>query len=77
MKMDDEVFSDSRVQSLIAQSFVPVRIDSADKMEVFDQFGVEVMPTLIILDKDGNELNRTNYQTADELLALLNQYASQ
>ena len=77
MTMDNEVFSDSRVKSLIAKSFVPVRIDSSQNMQVFDQYDVQLMPTLIILDKNGNELSRSNIQTADELLATLTQYAPQ
>ncbi len=74
--MDNEVFSDQRVKSLIAKSFVPVRIDSAQNTQLFDQYGVQYIPTLVILDKDGKELTRSNYQTADQLLATLNQYAA-
>jgi hypothetical protein len=74
--MDNEVFSDSRVKSLIAKSFVPVRIDSAQNSQLFDQYGVQYIPTLVVLDKDGHELYRCNYQTADQLLATLNQYAA-
>ncbi len=75
--MDNEVFSDSRVKSLITKSFVPVRIDSAQNTQLFDQYGVKYIPTLIILDKTGHELTRSNSQTADQLLATLNQYAAQ
>jgi len=74
--MDNEVFSDSRVKSLIAGSFVPVRIDSAQDDKTFEEFGIEYIPTLIILDSAGNELSRTNSQTVDQLLATLNQYAN-
>jgi hypothetical protein len=75
--MDSEVFSDARVKSLIAKSFVPVRIDSAQDTKTFDQYSVQYIPTLVILDKDGHELFRCNYQTADQLIATLNQYAGQ
>jgi len=75
--MDNEVFSDSRVRSLLAKSFVPVRIDSAQNAQVFNQYDVQYIPTLIILDKDGHELTRSNSQTVDQLLATLNQYAAQ
>ncbi len=75
--MDNEAFADSRVRALIAKSFVPVRIDSAQDNQMFEKYGVQYIPTLIILDKDGRELTRSNYQTADQLLATLNQYAAQ
>ena len=74
--MDEQVFSDQRVKDLIAEAFVPVRIDSAQDDKTFEEFGIEYIPTLIILDSAGNELSRTNSQTVDQLLATLNQYAN-
>lgn len=76
--MDNEVFSDARVKTLIAKSFVPVRIeDTAGNAQLFSQYNVNLIPTLIFMDKEGHELFRCNFQTADQLLATLNKYATQ
>ena len=74
--MDEQVFSDQRVKDLIAEAFVPVRIDSAQNQSDFDVYGVQYIPTIIILDKDGRELFRANSQSVDEFLDVLNKYAS-
>jgi hypothetical protein len=72
--MDSGAFADSTVKSLIARFFVPVRIDSATDETIFPKYGVEYMPTLIVLDSSGKELGRYGFQDAQQMTVLLNKY---
>ena len=73
--MDKEVLSDSSVRAAIAKAYVPVRIDAAQNQQPYSQYNVQYIPTLVILDSNGNEQTRCGYKSADELLSLLNQSA--
>jgi len=60
--MKREVFSRERVKAAIDASFIPLRLDvterTAHSANLSERFGVEVLPTYLILTADGAELRR-------------------
>ena len=74
--MDSQVFSDSTIKSLIAKSFVPVRIDSDQDTQYFSAYGVSYIPTLVILSSSGKEISRYGSENVQQLTQILNKYAN-
>jgi hypothetical protein len=60
------------VANFIAENFIPVRIHIKEQPAVFDRFGAQWTPTVIILDSDGNERHRfQGFLPVDDFLAQL------
>jgi hypothetical protein len=60
------------VESFIRESFVPVKIHIKEQPAVFDRFGVQWTPTLVIFDPDGIERHRfEGFLPAEDFLARL------
>jgi thiol:disulfide interchange protein len=70
-KMDDETYPDPRVQAAM-KNYIPLKID-VDKMPDFQKkFGVQGLPTSVIVDPNGKELRRgEGYQPADQFAQFL------
>lgn len=57
VKMDKETFPDPKVRDLIKKYYVPVRIDADEKPKLLDEFNVAGLPTIVILDKSGKQID--------------------
>jgi len=72
--MDEETWPNADVKAAVTK-YVPVRQDVDANQDVASRFDIESIPTVVILDADGKELDR-NVGFADpaELLKLLNKH---
>jgi thiol:disulfide interchange protein len=55
--MDAELYPDSRVIQK-AKSFVMIKVNGDYNRELMDQYNVESYPTIVFLDRNGNEIDR-------------------
>jgi len=70
-EMDGVTFSQDEVIQFIQDHFIPLRLDH-ENHPFSREYNVIWSPTLIILDRDGKEFQRTvGYLEADELIAVL------
>ncbi len=77
-KLDETTLSDSEVVSLLAKKTVPVRldIDGAGK-ELSDQYHVDGLPTVLVLNNDGTEIGRIpGYMPAEGFLEKIRSFVS-
>ena len=71
-ELDEKTFKDTRVQDKLSQNYVAVKINTDDNPELASQYKVYSLPTLVILNSDGQEVKRYNgYVSADDLFAML------
>jgi len=73
--MDTVSYSDRRVAALIAEDFVPVRVDADRRPDVNDRYNLEGWPTTVLLTPSGEMLTGTTYLPADGLLTMLDEVA--
>lgn len=71
--MDKHVWPDPAVQQALRNDVVPLRLDmdAANTKVLVEKFGVEFVPTILLVDTDGNELQRSGFVDAKGLLELL------
>lgn len=70
-EMDRTTFASEAVQAG-AGAFVPLKVDADTRQSFLERYGIEVFPTLLLLDADGRELTRREgYVGPDELASLL------
>ena len=70
------MYTDPRVIDLVEHSFVPVRVHVKDNASDFkrlgDRFGAQWTPTILIVDREGQERHRIEgFLPADDLLSQL------
>ncbi len=70
------MYTDPRVIDLVEQSFVPVRVHVKDNASDFkrlgDRFGAQWTPTILIVDREGQERHRIEgFLPADDFLSQL------
>lgn len=71
-ELDEKTFKDTRVQDKLSQNYVAVKINTDDNPELASKYKVYSLPTLVILNSDGQEVKRYNgYISADDLLSML------
>ncbi|HVT18833.1 MAG TPA: tetratricopeptide repeat protein [Thermoanaerobaculia bacterium] len=56
--MEAEVYPEPRVDRLISESFVPVRIHVRENPAAMERFNVQWTPTIVLLGPDGKEHHR-------------------
>jgi thiol-disulfide isomerase/thioredoxin len=71
--MDEWVWSDAQVASVLTAGYVGVKIDGDLEKALAERFTVNGYPTMIVLDAAGKELGRAvGYQSSKQILELLN-----
>ena len=69
-KLDKDVYTDKRVQELIAKDFIPVKINpehGSRNKQLAEKFGVRAYPHIVFLDGDGKKIGEiSGYVPADE-----------
>lgn len=71
--MKRHTWTAGRVADAVADRFVPVRldVDVADQAAVAQRYGVMTIPTVLILESNGDVREVGSNMTADEMLAFL------
>jgi len=68
-KLDAEVYTDERVEKLLAEAFICVKVDGDTETELVGKYEVDGYPTVIILDADGVRLKTIGgFEPADLFL---------
>jgi hypothetical protein len=64
------VYTDPGVSQFITDNFIPARAHVKENQEAFARFGAEWTPTILIMDRDGNERHRIEgFLPAEDFLA--------
>ena len=70
--MDEWIWSDAEVVTVLGAAYVGVKLDGDIEKAVVTRFNVAGYPTMIVLGPDGKELARAvGYQSSTQMLALL------
>jgi thioredoxin 1 len=71
-ELEEKTYPDANVQQVFAQKYVLVKINVDQNPDLASKYKVYGLPTLIILDANGNEIKRQEgYLTPSELLNML------
>lgn len=73
--MDASVWPDQKVRRALSRDFLPVLldIDDAAAVKVARKHGVQAVPTLLVLNGNGEEVSRGSFMSTKKLLAFLEQ----
>src|SRR5918999_4912417 len=70
--MDRTSYADPGVASLVAERFVPVRVDADRRPDISSRYTLGGWPTTAFLDADGEILGGGTFVGADRLPSVLN-----
>ena len=71
-ELDENTYTDTYVQQRLAQKYVLVKINVDQNPDLASKYKVYGLPTLVILDANGNEIKRQEgYVTPSELLNII------
>lgn len=74
-KMRKKVFTDEEVGNLLNENFICLDVDvemDADGPKIMQDYGVKIYPTMIIMDTEGNVLNKiAGYQSKEQLMSFV------
>jgi thiol:disulfide interchange protein len=69
--MKHDVWPDDNVERAVIGSYVPLLIDIDQDGAVAQRYGVEAIPSVLMLDGDGRVLRRANFLSASGLVRFL------
>lgn len=71
--MDAKVWPEEKIEAFVNQHYIPIElnIDNPEAANLARKYGVRGVPTVITLDKMGNETARANFMSAGQTLKLL------
>ena len=69
--MDESTYSDSDVQSILARSFIAVRVDNDHRPDINARYNVGGWPTTAFLTPHGGLIGGATYLPPDQFLAML------
>jgi len=68
-EMDEVTYTDPQVQEKLTQNYVLVKVDVDNNPDLSSQYQAYSLPTIVILDANGNEIKRIiGYQSPEQLL---------
>jgi len=71
-QLDEYTFTDPNVQARFSQSYVLVKVNIDKNPDLASQYKVYGLPTLVVMDANGNEIKRQEgFVDPDELLIML------
>ena len=71
-ELDENTYTDTYVQQRLAQKYVLVKINVDQNPDLASKYKVYGLPTLVILEANGNEIKRQEgYVTPSELLNII------
>lgn len=69
-EMDEVTYADPQVKEKLTQNYVLVKVDVDKDSDISSKYQAYSLPTMIILDSNGNQIKRIiGYQTPDQLLS--------
>jgi thiol:disulfide interchange protein len=69
--MKHDVWPKPAVQRAVSTAFVPLEIDIDQDPITASRYGIEAVPTLLVVDPSGTELRRSGFLDADDLVDFL------
>jgi thioredoxin-like negative regulator of GroEL len=67
-RLDQEVFTQDPVAQMLNDHFVPVKVDGDNEPNFSQNYAIEGLPTMLVLEADGSEVGRiAGYKTAEAL----------
>jgi len=69
--LDEWIWSDAQVAALLNANYVGVKLDADLEKDLMRRFNVGGVPTIIVLDPSGKELQRFGYLPSKEMLDML------
>jgi thioredoxin len=71
-QLDEDTFTDPNVQERFSQGYIIVKVNTDKNPDLASQYKVFGLPTLVIIDSNGNEIKRQEgFVDPDELLNML------
>ncbi len=70
-RLDDTVFADSSLQAVVADHFVPVRVDVDVRPDIASRYGLGGWPTVLVLTPEGDVLTGGQALTTGRLVGAL------
>jgi thioredoxin 1 len=71
-QLDEKTYSDGKVKQVMAQKYVAVKVNVDQNPDLASKYSVYGLPTLIIMDSNGNVIKRLEgYQSPSQLLSML------
>jgi len=71
-QLDEKTYTNTKVKQVMAQKYVAVKVNVDQNPDLASKYGVYGLPTLIIMDSNGNEIKRVEgYQSSSQLLSIL------
>lgn len=68
-EMDEGTYTDPQVKEKLSQNYVLLKVDVDENPSVSSKYQAYSLPTMIIIDPNGNEIKRIiGYQNAEQLL---------
>ena len=66
------MYPDERVAKFVTENFIPVRLHVKEQPKMFERFGAQWTPTILLLDPDGKERHKIEgFLPVEELLRQL------
>ena len=70
IEMDEVTYASPQVKEKLTQNYVLLKVDVDKNPEISQKYQAYSLPTIVILDSNGNEINRIiGYQSPEQLLA--------
>lgn len=71
-ELQSDILSNEEFKQKLAQKYVSVKIDTDSNPQLSSEYGIYGLPTILIIDSNGNEIARyAGYQSPDQLLTVL------
>jgi len=70
--MDRTTWKDPALLAVIAEKAVPMKVDVDANSELAAKYGIEMLPTIVVLDSDGKVLKQAiGFQDANKMIKLI------
>lgn len=69
--MKHDVWPDDAVEDAVARSYIPVLIDVDTDSSVAERYGVHAIPTILVLDGNGQVMRRGSFFSASRMVQFL------
>lgn len=76
--MEKHVWPKEKVREVLAEHVVPLKVDmdAAGARSLVQRYSIQFVPTVLLVDARGDELDRVGYVGADELVEFVNEVRS-
>jgi thiol:disulfide interchange protein len=73
--LDSKTFSESKVQKLLKDETVAIKINTDDNAKLVGKYKVNAIPCMVVINGDGKEVGRlVGYRAADQFLKDVGKY---